>query len=212
VPPALAGLRFDQALAQLVPQHSRSRLQAWIDAGNVTLDGSVVAAKRRVTGGERIVVAPVDDGAALPDVPQAIPLDIIHEDAALVVVNKAAGLVVHPGSGNRDGTLLNALVHHDPGLAALPRAGIVHRLDKDTSGVMIVAKNDVAHLALARQLQGRKFEKEYIATVLEQHHGRISDAARALGIQRTNLYRKMRSLKVTGRGVSKKKQASTGFA
>jgi len=165
VPPALAGLRFDQALAQLVAQHSRSRLQAWIDAGNVTLDVSVVAAKRRVAGGERIVVAPVDDGAALADLPQAIPLDIVHEDAALVVVNKPAGLVVHPGSGNRDGTLLNALVHHDAGLAALPRAGIVHRLDKDTSGLLVVARTVVAQTDLVRQLEARTVKREYLAVV-----------------------------------------------
>jgi 23S rRNA pseudouridine1911/1915/1917 synthase len=165
VPSALAGLRFDQALARLVPEHSRSRLQAWIDAGKVTLDGSVVAGKRRVAGGERIVVAPVEDVAVVADAPQAIALDIVHEDAAILVIDKPAGLVVHPGSGNRDGTLLNALLHHAPGLASLPRAGIVHRLDKETSGLLVVARTATAQTDLVRQLQARTVKREYLAIV-----------------------------------------------
>lgn len=165
VPDALAGLRFDQALARLVPQHSRSRLQTWIDAGKVTLDGSVVAAKRRVAGGERIEVAPVEDVAVIADAPQAIALDIVYEDAGILVLNKPAGLVVHPGSGNRDGTLQNALLHHAPGLSALPRAGIVHRLDKDTSGLLVVAMTATAQTDLVRQLQARTVKREYVAVV-----------------------------------------------
>jgi 23S rRNA pseudouridine1911/1915/1917 synthase len=163
VPAALAGLRFDQALARLVPQHSRSRLSDWIDAGKVTLDGSVVAGKRRLAGGERIVVMTGDDAPALHDAPQAIALTIVHEDAAIIVVDKPAGLVVHPGSGNRDGTLLNALLHHAPALAGLPRAGIVHRLDKDTSGLLVVAKTPTAQTDLVRQLAARTVKREYLA-------------------------------------------------
>jgi 23S rRNA pseudouridine1911/1915/1917 synthase len=165
VPAALAGLRFDQALARLVPQHSRSRLAHWIDAGKVTLDGAVVAGKRRLAGGERIVVEAADDAPALADVPQPIALDVVHEDAAVIVVDKPAGLVVHPGSGNRDGTLLNALLHHAPSLAAVPRAGIVHRLDKDTSGLLVVAKSAEAQTDLVRQLAARTVKREYVAVV-----------------------------------------------
>jgi len=165
VPAAFAGLRFDQALARLVPEHSRSRLQHWIDTGSVTLDGSVVAAKRRIAGGERIVVTAPATVAAVGDAPQAIALAVVHEDHAILVVDKPAGLVVHPGSGNRDGTLLNALLHHAPGQSALPRAGIVHRLDKDTSGLLVVAKTPAAQTDLVRQLAARTVKREYAAIV-----------------------------------------------
>ncbi|MET0440950.1 MAG: RluA family pseudouridine synthase [Casimicrobiaceae bacterium] len=165
VPAALAGLRFDQALARLVPQHSRSRLADWIDAGKVTLDGNVVAGKRRLAGGERIVVTAPPDAPVLHDAPQAIALSIVYGDEAILVVDKPAGLVVHPGSGNRDGTLLNALLHHAPALAALPRAGIVHRLDKDTSGLLVVAATLAAQTDLVRQLAARTVKREYIAVV-----------------------------------------------
>ena len=172
VPSDLAGLRFDQALARLVPQHSRSRLKDWIDAGRVTLDGAIAEGKRRLSGGERIVIEAVQDARAVADAPQAIELAIVHEDDAIVVVNKPPGLVVHPGSGNRDGTLLNALLHHAPQLAALPRAGIVHRLDKDTSGLLVIAKTAIAQTDLVRQLQARTVKREYIALV----HGDVSRA------------------------------------
>jgi 23S rRNA pseudouridine1911/1915/1917 synthase len=165
VPAAFAGLRFDQALARLVPEHSRSRLQDWIDAGSVTLDGSVVAAKRRIAGGERIVIVAPLPVAAVGDAPQAIALAVVHEDDAILVVDKPAGLVVHPGSGNRDGTLLNALLHHAPGQSALPRGGIVHRLDKDTSGLLVVAKTPAAQTDLVRQLAARTVKREYAAIV-----------------------------------------------
>jgi 23S rRNA pseudouridine1911/1915/1917 synthase len=172
VPSDLAGLRFDQALARLVPQHSRSRLKDWIDAGRVTLDGAIAEGKRRLSGGERIVIEAVQDALAVADAPQAIELAIVHEDDAIVVVDKPPGLVVHPGSGNRDGTLLNALLHHAPQLAALPRAGIVHRLDKDTSGLLVIAKTAIAQTDLVRQLQARTVKREYIALV----HGDVSRA------------------------------------
>ena len=163
VPPDLAGLRFDQALAQLVPQHSRSRLKDWIDAGRVTLDGAIAEGKRRLSGGERIVIKVLQEPLAVADMPQAIELAIVHEDDAILVVDKPPGLVVHPGSGNRDGTLLNALLHHAPQLAALPRAGIVHRLDKDTSGLLVVAKTAIAQTDLVRQLQAHTVKREYVA-------------------------------------------------
>jgi 23S rRNA pseudouridine1911/1915/1917 synthase len=155
-------MRLDQALARMAPEHSRSRLRAWIDAGRVTVDGSQWEAKRRVSGGERIAMsAPV--GEPLVDLPEDIGLDIVFEDDAIIVVDKPAGLVVHPGSGNREGTLLNALLHHDPALASVPRAGIVHRLDKDTSGLMVVAKTPQAQTALVRQLAAHEVAREYVA-------------------------------------------------
>jgi 23S rRNA pseudouridine1911/1915/1917 synthase len=162
VPGDLAGMRLDQALARMAPEHSRSRLRAWIDAGRVTVDGTQWEAKRRVAGGERIEMnAPA--GAPLVDLPEDIALDIVFEDDAILVVDKRAGLVVHPGSGNREGTLLNALLHHDPALAGVPRAGIVHRLDKDTSGLMVVAKTLEAQTDLVRQLAAHEVARQYIA-------------------------------------------------
>ena len=163
MPAEFAGLRLDQALARLLPEHSRSRLKAWIDEGRVQVDGAAWEAKRRVAGGERLDVVSRDADAALADAPQDIALPIVHEDAAILVVNKPAGLVVHPGSGNLDGTLLNALLHHDPALAGVPRAGIVHRLDKATSGLMVVARTIEAHTELVRQLAKRSVTREYLA-------------------------------------------------
>src|SRR5213079_2861925 len=144
----------------------------WIDAGRVTLDGTIAEGKRRLSGGERIVIEAAQDPLAVADMPQAIALAIVHEDDAILFVDKPPGLVVHPGSGNRDGTLLNALLHHAPQLAALPRAGIVHRLDKDTSGLLVVAKTAVAQTDLVRQLQARTVKREYAAVV----HGDIARA------------------------------------
>jgi len=163
VPPDCAGLRLDQALARLLPAHSRSRLKAWIDAGRVVVDGAVAPPRRKLAGGERIVVEPDDAGIAVDDAPQAIALAILHEDATSIVVDKPAGLVVHPGAGNRDGTLLNALLHRYPELAGVARAGIVHRLDKDTSGLMVVARTPSAQTDLVRQLAARGVEREYLA-------------------------------------------------
>jgi len=163
IAPACAGMRLDQALARLLPEHSRSRIRTWIDAGRVTLAGAVLDATRRVDGGERVVVTPLPDPRAAEFVPQCIPLAIVHEDAALLVIDKPAGLVVHPGSGNWDGTLANALLHHAPALASVARAGIVHRLDKDTSGLLVVAKTAIAQTSLVRQLQARSVHREYLA-------------------------------------------------
>jgi 23S rRNA pseudouridine1911/1915/1917 synthase len=165
IPRDLAGLRLDQALARLFPEHSRSRLAGWVKAGRVTVDDAHADGKRKVWGGERVVVAPDPDALATVDRPEEIALAIVHEDADLLVVDKPAGLVVHPGSGNRRGTLLNALLHHLPGNAALPRAGIVHRLDKDTTGLMVVAKTLAAQTDLVRQLAARSVRREYLALV-----------------------------------------------
>lgn len=167
VPDALAGQRLDQVLAQLLPQYSRSRLQAWIKAGQVLVDGGVAQEpKHKLRGGETLVLEVLPDPEWLAQVPEDIPLDIVHADAALLVINKPAGLVVHPGSGNWSGTLMNALLHHDPGLAAVPRAGIVHRLDKDTSGLLVVARSLTAQIDLVRQLQARSVKREYLAVAL----------------------------------------------
>lgn len=167
-PPELAGQRLDQVLAALLPDFSRSRLQAWIRDGLVTVDGVPAAASSRLRGGEQIgVERPAENGAsAAPAEP--IALDIVHQDADLLVVNKPAGLVVHPGAGNPAGTLMNALLYHDPRLAELPRAGIVHRLDKDTTGLLLVARTLPAHKRLVELLAAREVHREYLALVQGQ--------------------------------------------
>jgi len=173
VPAGARGLRLDQALAQLLPQHSRSRLKGWIDAGQVTVNSAVATEpSAKLRGGEAIAVTEGQDPQVAAFAPEAITLSIVFEDAAILVLDKPAGLVAHPGSGNWDGTLLNALLHHDPAFAMLPRAGIVHRLDKDTSGLMVIAKTPEAQTDLVRQLQARTVSREYLAVV----HG---DLARA---------------------------------
>ena len=156
-------MRLDRALALLMPEHSRSRIRSWIDAGRVLLAAAPVEATRKVGGGEVIVVRPPDDRRDGEMTPQPIPLSIVHEDDSILVIDKPAGLVVHPGSGNRDGTLANALLHHSPQLAKVARAGIVHRLDKDTSGLLVVAKTETAQTSLVRQLQARQMHREYLA-------------------------------------------------
>ncbi|HET7061304.1 MAG TPA: 23S rRNA pseudouridine(1911/1915/1917) synthase RluD [Nitrosospira sp.] len=166
IPPDYAGLRLDQALARLLPDQSRSRLQAWILSKQVTVENWEATAKHRVWGGEKVHINPVPFPAESAYAPEAISLDILHEDESLVVVNKPAGLVVHPGSGNWQGTMLNALLHHVPQLGGIPRAGIVHRLDKDTSGLLVVAKTLEAQTSLVRQLQERTVKRIYIALVL----------------------------------------------
>lgn len=158
----LAGKRLDQVAAILFPEHSRARLQKWILSGELTVDGSKSKATYRITGGEQLNLdARVEKQESVK--PQDIPLDVIHADQDLIVLNKPAGLVVHPAAGNPDGTLQNALLHFDPGLAALPRSGIVHRLDKETSGVMVVARSLRAHTSLVDQLQSRTMSRKYRA-------------------------------------------------
>ena len=166
VPADCGGLRLDQALARICPQHSRSRLQGWIRDGRVRIAGAVVTETRqKLWGGELIELSEAEDESLLSSKPEEIALDIVHEDEAVIVVNKAAGLVVHPGSGNAHGTLLNALLFHEPTLERVPRAGIVHRLDKDTSGLMVVAKTLEAQTDLVRQLQARTVKRYYQALV-----------------------------------------------
>lgn len=165
VPEAMAGIRLDQALAILLPDYSRNRLQNWIRTGNVLVNGQAPGVRDKVWGGESLTVFPEADPLTLPDEPEDLPLDIVFEDPAIIVVNKPAGLVVHPGNGNHRGTLLNALLHHTSGAADLPRAGIVHRLDKDTSGLMVAAKTLKAHTDLVRQMQSRSVKREYLALV-----------------------------------------------
>jgi len=170
VPADCAGLRFDQALARMFPEHSRSRLAAWVKDGRVRLDAAAVDVKRKVWGGERVSLALQAEARDVAAGAEDIGLDIVHEDAALLVLNKPAGLVVHPGSGNWQGTLLNGLLHHHPPLAGIPRAGIVHRLDKDTSGLLVVAKTLEAQTDLVRQLQARTMSRQYLALV----HGAVA--------------------------------------
>ena len=164
IPEFMRGRRLDQALAELVPDYSRSRLQQWIRSSQVTLDGRIPKTRDIVQGGEQVQID-AEVAAESACQPQAIPLAIIYEDDDLLVINKPHGLVVHPAAGNPDGTLQNALLHHDPALAALPRAGIVHRLDKDTSGLMMVARNLAAHNRLVTALQAREIRREYLAVV-----------------------------------------------
>ncbi len=162
VPEALAGLRLDRALAQMFPQYSRSRLKEWLLAGAITVDGGTPRPRDPVAGGEVVELVP----QAEPEVaaaPEPMALDVVFEDGDLLVVNKPAGLVVHPGAGNPAGTLMNGLLHHAPGLGEVPRAGIIHRIDKDTSGLLLVAKTLPAHTALVRQLAARDISRSYLA-------------------------------------------------
>lgn len=162
--PELAGRRLDQALAELVPEYSRSRLQQLIDQGSVLVNGTTRRRRDKVQGGEeiRLRLAPESRSTC---VAQPIAMDILFEDDQLLVVDKPAGLVVHPAAGNRDGTLQNALLHYLPQLEVVPRAGIVHRLDKDTSGLLVVAKTPLAYKSLVDQLQRRSLYREYRALV-----------------------------------------------
>lgn len=164
VPAEMFGMRLDQAVAQLFPDYSRSRLQGWIKEGTLTVDGKVIRPRDKLNGGERIKVKTelqrIEHHAG-----EAIPLDIIYEDDSIMVINKPAGLVVHPAAGHDSGTLMNALLHHCPDIAQVPRAGIVHRLDKDTTGLMVVAKTIAAQTDIVAQLQERSMGREYEAVV-----------------------------------------------
>jgi 23S rRNA pseudouridine1911/1915/1917 synthase len=163
--PSVCGERLDKVISKLVPQFSRSRMQLWIAAGFVKVDGVVAKARMTVYGDETVLVQPQAAPEDEAFKPEAMALDIVYEDAAIMVINKPAGLVVHPGAGNWSGTLLNGLLHHLPSIAGVPRAGIVHRLDKDTSGLMVVGKTLEAHTDLVRQLQARSVKREYLALV-----------------------------------------------
>jgi 23S rRNA pseudouridine1911/1915/1917 synthase len=171
IPAEFAGMRLDLALARLLPDWSRARLQTWIRENQISVDGKKAVAKQKVWGGEQIRVKPGGSPAQAAHTAEDLPLNIVYEDETLMVINKPAGLVVHPGSGNRQGTMLNALLHHAPQLDLVPRAGIVHRLDKDTSGLLVVAKTLLAQTSLVRQLQERSVKREYLALVLGQVSG-----------------------------------------
>ncbi len=161
IPEDLVGRRFDQAAAAVLAEFSRGRLKIWIEGGQLTLDGNQVEPDKKVQGGEEIVLdAQIEPVVAVE--PEPIPLTLIHEDAAVFIVDKPAGLVVHPGAGNPTGTLQNALLNLDPALAGVPRAGIVHRLDKDTSGLLVVARTLGAHATLVAQLERREIHRGYV--------------------------------------------------
>ncbi|MCX7162535.1 MAG: 23S rRNA pseudouridine(1911/1915/1917) synthase RluD [Rhodocyclales bacterium] len=192
MPRECAGWRLDAALAKLFPEHSRSRLQGWLKQGLILLDGSAAEPKRKVYGGERIVfdaaaAAPATPGLA--DAAEDIALNVVFEDESLIVIDKPAGLVVHPGNGNASGTLMNALLHHAPELAAIPRAGIVHRLDKDTSGLLVVARTLTAQTDLVRQMQARSVKRHYLALVLGtvERDGSVDAPLGRHAVQRTKM-------------------------
>jgi 23S rRNA pseudouridine1911/1915/1917 synthase len=166
IPLEVSGERLDKFLGGALPDYSRNRLKAWVEAGAVSVDGKVITkARHLLRGGESIKVFPQEMPEQYAFTPEDIALDVVYEDQAIIVINKPAGLVVHPAAGNWSGTLLNGLLHHYPELKHLPRAGIVHRLDKDTSGLMVVARTDIAQTSLVRQLQERTVGRRYLAWV-----------------------------------------------
>lgn len=162
IPAELAGLRLDKALARMFPEYSRSRLKEWLLAGAITVDGNSWRPRDAVEGGESVALQPPAEVSVRAE-PESMALQVAHEDSDLLVINKPAGLVVHPGAGNPAGTLMNGLLHHAPELEKIPRAGIIHRLDKDTSGLLLVAKTLQAHTALVRLLADREISRQYIA-------------------------------------------------
>jgi len=165
IPPALAGQRLDQALAVLFPDYSRSRLQTWVRDGRVQVNGEVLRPRDKVNAGDRVQLRAVAEEQVACE-PQDIALDIVFEDPDLLVINKPAGLVVHPAAGNPDGTIQNALLFHDPASIELPRAGIVHRLDKDTTGLMVIGRTQAAYKRLVEAMAGREIKREYRALVV----------------------------------------------
>ena len=188
VPFTMGNKRLDQVAAQLFPDYSRSRLQQWIKDGQLTVDGKPWRGRDKLTGGETLILeaelAPEGNWQA-----EEIPLNIIYEDDHIIVINKPADLVVHPAAGNQDGTLLNGLLHHCPQLENIPRAGIVHRLDKDTTGLMVVAKTLQAQNNLVGQLQDRSMGREYEAVVqgVMTGGGKVDQPIGRHGTQRTKM-------------------------
>ena len=162
VPEELAGLRLDQALAKMFPDYSRSRLKEWLLRGSITVDSGIKRPRDAVVGGETITFEPQPE-AIVEAAPEPMVLDVVFEDDDLLLINKPAGLVVHPGAGNTSGTLMNGLLHHAAQLAEVPRAGIVHRIDKDTTGLLLIAKTLPAHAALVRDLAERTISRQYVA-------------------------------------------------
>jgi len=162
IPAELAGQRLDQALAKMFPEYSRSRLKNWLIAGSIQVDGQSPRPRDAVRGGECVSLLALNEVSVKAE-SEPIPLDIVFEDESLIVINKPAGMVVHPGTGNPAGTLLNGLLHHAPELEAVPRAGIIHRLDKNTSGLLLIGKSVPAQTALVRQLADREISRHYLA-------------------------------------------------
>jgi 23S rRNA pseudouridine1911/1915/1917 synthase len=187
IPLISAGERMDAALASLLTDYSRSRIQTCIRDQGVRVDGKLANAKDRLRGGEQIELEIEPHPSEIKAEPEIMALDIVYEDDSLLIINKPAGLVVHPGSGNWQGTLMNGLLHHAPQLTHIPRAGIVHRLDKDTSGLMVVAKTLTAQTHLVRQLQARTVKREYLAVTegLVMQGGRIEAPIGRHPVQRT---------------------------
>ena len=190
IPYEHAGRRLDQSLAELMPEYSRSRLATWIDGGRVRLNAGATNRKQKVWGGEAVVVEPEPLPEETSHLAEAIDLDVVYEDGDILVINKPAGLVTHPGAGNWEGTLLNALLHHTPQAAGLARAGIVHRLDKDTSGLMVVAKTLEAQTQLVRDLQARTVKRIYWAVARGVFDRKAGDVDAPIGrhpTQRTKM-------------------------
>ena len=189
VPDSHSGQRFDVVLAGLFNEHSRSRLQGWIRDGLVLLDGEPAEVRQKVWGGEEVELLLPEATATSDCLPEPVDFPIVFEDEHILVVNKPAGLVVHPGNGNWSGTLQNGLLHYAPALAGLPRSGIVHRLDKETSGLMVVAKTLEAQTDLVRQLQARTVKRHYLALAhgLLQGHGTVDEPLGRHPSQRTKM-------------------------
>ncbi len=212
VPPEMALIRLDLAAAKLFPQYSRARLQSWIRSGELTLDGRSVTPREKVFGGEQILIAaaPVAGDSLANAAAEELHLKLVFEDESLLVIDKPAGLVVHPGAGNPDGTLLNGLLHHDPALARLPRAGIVHRLDKDTSGLMVVARDLESLNYLVRAIQERSVTRIYDAVVygvMARQRGTIRAS-----IARHPVNRKLMAVRPAGKPAATHYEVLTQFA
>jgi 23S rRNA pseudouridine1911/1915/1917 synthase len=187
--------RLDQSVSLLLPQYSRARLQQWIKAGYLTVDGKPAKSKDRLVGGEKVQVSVFEEDN--DDRAEDIPLVVVFEDEHLLVINKAPGLVVHPGAGNPSGTLLNALLHHEAGLASIPRAGIVHRLDKETSGLMVVAKTLETQNHIVKEIQARTVSRIYDALVYGLVNPRQGRVDRAIG--RHPIHRKKMAIRRDGK-------------
>jgi 23S rRNA pseudouridine1911/1915/1917 synthase len=205
IPDKLDGKRLDQALAVLFPDYSRSRLKEWILAGQVLLEGRQVAPRLRVRAGQQVVLTPLEDVRETAR-PEPIALQVVFEDDDLLLIDKPAGLVVHPGAGNPDGTLMNGLLNHAPSLANLPRGGILHRLDKDTTGLMLVAKSQAAYTRLVQDLQAREIMREYRGVCA----GRLTAGGRIdapIGRHRTQRTR----MAVLDKGLGKGRESVTNY-
>ncbi len=176
VPADAAGERIDRVIARMFPEHSRARIQQWIEDGRLSIDGKPAHARTRLHGGEAARLDPTPDPQTLAFTPEPIALNVVYEDADVIVIDKPAGLVVHPAAGNWSGTVLNGLLYRYPELVAVARAGIVHRLDKDTSGLMVVARTPQAQTDLVRQLQARTVSRRYYAVCWGHPGTRTIDA------------------------------------